>query len=150
MEKAAHRWKVVDDIIVCFTEPNMPIPDDLWDDFLAELQDPKIQKVFSGTFGSVTLTGPQRRKAAGIVKNEDLATAVLVEDKVTRAIIKVMSWTGKQMMSYRWSQIDEACAFLTDDDEQRSRLYAAVRELGIESPHASESVRAATVKLSEL
>jgi len=125
------RWRYVDDHMVLFTEPNVAIPDDLWDQVLLAIDVEGLRGVLSATGGDgfAKITKKQWRMAASITRQRGYAVAAVTQHRITLAMTRAANWLGGNTVAFKWVHLDDALEHLAMPHQLRQRASAALQEL---------------------
>lgn len=118
-----HSWEVFPQakLLVSYSNPG-PIPDDVWNGFVAAIQTNDIASTLNLTNGALTINSVQRKKSADAVVKKKCYIVVVTDDRLTRGIATAVSWLGANLKAFAWDHIDEAITSLKLDKETDRRV----------------------------
>lgn len=125
------RWRFVDSFVILFTEPNVPIPDDLWDQVLLAIDGEGIRGVLSATGGDgfAKISKRQWRMAASITRQRGYPVAAVTQHRITLAMTRAANWLGGNNFAFKWVHLDDALEHLKVPPERRHAFREVLQEL---------------------
>ena len=129
------RWLRVNDVLVTYIEAG-PVADELWDAWLAALEDPRVKVAMYCAWGPTEPTTAQWRRFTKLIKSRKMSIAVVTEDRHNAALAKKAAWVGAEIESFKWdASLYDPFAFLGLDLEARRLLKPQV--FGLRDFHGS-------------
>ncbi|WP_146155482.1 hypothetical protein [Enhygromyxa salina] len=147
------RWREISHCVVCYMEAEIEFADELWDQWMEAMGRPSITAVMICSWGPTQPSHQQWRRATRMMRDKQLAVAVVTEARHNLALAKAASWLGTNVSSHRWSQLGEACEFVGFDQERRLMTQATIVALrdrfgavtdAVETGHDTTATQAVT------
>ncbi|MFV8749047.1 hypothetical protein ACNOYE_00690 [Nannocystaceae bacterium ST9] len=125
------RWRYVDDYMILFTEPNVPIPDELWDQVLLAIDGEGLRGVLSATGGDgfAKISKKQWRMSASITRQRGYPVAAVTQHRITLAMTRAANWLGGNNVAFKWVHLDDALEHLKVEPERRFAFREVLQEL---------------------
>jgi hypothetical protein len=121
-----HRRKTIDDVIVSFTIPG-PIPDSVWDAFLADITSQRPKYCLVLCMGKVEVDAAQRRRLTQAVMRTRTAVVVLTDNRMTRGLAMAVAWFGAKLDAFAWVDLAPALDGLEVASSTRQQLLQEAR-----------------------
>lgn len=125
------RWRHVDEYMILFTEPNVPIPDDLWEQVLLAIDGEGVRGVLSATGGDgfAKISKRQWRMAASITRQRGYPVAAVTQHRITLAMTRATNWLGGNSVAFKWVHLDDALEHLKVPPDRRFAVREALQQL---------------------
>lgn len=104
-----HTWVVADELVISLTQEG-PIPDDLWDRFVADVKRKSTTKMLGIGIGAISVNSRQRRSLVEAM--QDKRVAAVLGSSVARGIATALSWMGLKIRAYSWQDLGGAFEYL--------------------------------------
>ncbi|MEM9458831.1 MAG: hypothetical protein AAGF11_31930 [Myxococcota bacterium] len=118
--------KVGDELIMTLSQAG-PIPDEIFDDYLADLRSLRGRRLLGTAIGSIDVTASQRKAASDIMKG--WAVAIITDSAVARGVATALKWLGLNIRGYNWSDVETAITNLAVPGWEVQRLVHVLDEL---------------------
>lgn len=128
------RWRTIDGLHVSFVEAEVPIAEELWDMCMESRKSPEVSSCLSivGGDGFAQISRRQWRVSATLTIQRQFPFAMISSHRITLAMVCAAAWSGANIRTFKWAELDLALAFLGVAPER----HAAVRELAEQLRHA--------------
>ncbi|MFV8754552.1 hypothetical protein ACNOYE_28730 [Nannocystaceae bacterium ST9] len=124
----AIRWRSIGGALVSYFEPATRPSDDLVGRWHAALIDPAIAICLAASLGPIQPSPDHRRATTRILLERSLRVVIVSDDRIDRAMAKLLAWMGVPTRACGWAQLDELASELIGD-EQADELSNALVEL---------------------
>jgi hypothetical protein len=106
-----HQWIVLGDLMVSFTRPGKEGPDALWQTFAKDLSK-GIGRYLATSVGTVEVTSVQRKLVADVLRNRNIPTAAVTDERLVRGLITAVAWLGADIKPFAWADLHGAIEYL--------------------------------------
>jgi hypothetical protein len=100
-----------------------------WRQFIDDMRASEATAYLSVGMGTPQVDSVQRKEAAELLKERNIAVAVVTDDKVVRGVVTAVSWLGVNIKSFPISKIRQALEHLNVPESDFSRITASVDEI---------------------
>lgn len=130
----AHRWTLIEDVIVSFTVPGR-IPDAVWDGFLHAITAQRPRYCLVLCLGRVEVDAAQRRRSTQAVMRTRTAVVVVTDNRMTRGLAMAVAWFGAKLDVHTWPELERAVERLEIAADTRQRLLQEARRFHADFGH---------------
>lgn len=125
------RWRRVGDFHLMCTDAGVPVPNELWDEVLAALDDPTLKGCISmvGDDGAPKLDKQQWTRSNTVIRKHGFKTLVMTDHRSTLAMVTASSWLGLEVQARPWAELEQGMAFLEVPIELREAFREAANQL---------------------
>jgi hypothetical protein len=126
----AIRWRKVGGVLISYFEPGGRPSDELIERWHAALTGVEVCLIAS--LGAIEPSASHRRATTKILIERRIRVVIVSDDRVNRALAKLLGWMGVSVKSCAWSQLDELSEELVGAEQAGSltRALAGLREQG--------------------
>jgi len=121
-ERWPFTWVLIDDLIISLTQEG-PIPDPIWDRFMADAASEAVKHHFGCAIGNVSINSVQRKSVVEALVG--VTNTTVIESTIARGIVTAVSWLGMSIKSFPWKEFDRA----VERVESKSVTHAEVKQL---------------------
>lgn len=123
------RWIYVGGCLVTYMEADIEFRDALWNRWLDAVNGSRTQSLMICAWGATQPSNQQWRRATKLMRERELAVAVVTKARHNSALAKAASWLGTNIKAFRWDELNDACDFAGIDSASRVAARAKVTAL---------------------
>lgn len=103
----AIRWRTVGGVLVSYFEPGGRPSDELIGRWHAGLSSNGIDVCLMASTGAIEPSASHRRATTKILIERRIRVCIVSDDRINRALAKLLGWMGVSARSHSWSQVGE-------------------------------------------
>jgi hypothetical protein len=120
------RWLEIGQCLACYMESEVEFTDKQWDDWLDAIRSDSITSLAICSWGPTQPNHQQWRRATRLMRDRQLAVAVITDARHNFALAKAASWLGTNIEAHRWNEVGEALTFLGMGPSERMTVQASL------------------------
>lgn len=118
--------KIGDDLMMTLSQAG-PIPDVIFNDFVADCRSLKGMRLLGTAIGSIDVSATQRKAGAEAMKGWTMS--IITDSAVARGVATALKWLGLDIQGYGWKDIEPALTRLDVPNRSMKDLVATLEEL---------------------
>ena len=122
-----HSWVRVGDMVISLTQEGS-IPQEIWDRFVVDAQQPTTKRMLGLGFGAINVTGKQRRQLVMAMRHNERRAGVL-GSSIARGVANALSWMGTRIRVFPWDNVHGALEYLGSPEVDVDYGVSLVEEL---------------------
>lgn len=103
----AIRWRTVGGVLISYFEPGGRPSDELIDRWHAGLRGREIELCLMASTGAIEPSTSHRRATTKILIERKIPVVIVSDDRINRALAKLLGWMGVSARTLTWSQLGE-------------------------------------------
>jgi hypothetical protein len=103
----AIRWRAVGGVLISYFEPGVRPSDELIGRWHAGLCGSGVEVCLMASNGAIEPSASHRRATTKILLERRIRVVILSDDRVNRALAKLLGWMGVTARTHSWSQLGE-------------------------------------------
>jgi hypothetical protein len=122
------KWTVVGDVFIAHATAG-PMQESVWELFVKDLKSKPFTKCLVTSKGVVEVSSVQRKSGSEALKNRNIPSAVVTDERVVRGIVTAASWLGVNIKAFSWAELRDCLQHLRIGSENEERVMAALDAL---------------------
>lgn len=106
------RWLEIGQCLACYIESEVELSDQLWDDWMDAIRRDSITSLLICSWGPTQPSHQQWRRATRMMRDRQLAVAVITDARHNFALAKAAAWLGTNIAAHRWDEVGAALDFI--------------------------------------